>query len=316
VKALIDILLKSLLIIVVALSVSAYLVYFERKVVAYIQERYGPNRVGPYGLLQIMADAVKLLFKEEIVIPGANRFLYHAGPVIVASLAFLPLCVIPFSKGFVVADINVAVVFVLAVGVLSIYGILLGGWASNSKYPLLGGLRSAAQLVSYEVAMGIAILALVVQTGSLSMVEIVERQRNLFNIAPQFLGFFVFLLAGMAEINRLPFDLPEAESELVGGYHTEFSSMKFALFFLGEYTHLLVFSALTTALYLGGYWGPLKPGIHWFLLKMALIVYILMWIRWTFPRLRFDQLMGFGWKVLVPLALINLLFTSVLKVVL
>ncbi len=315
-RELLIVLLKSTLFILVALSGAAYLVYFERKVVAYIQERYGPNRVGPYGLLQILADAVKLLFKEEITLPGANRFLYYLGPMIVASFAFLPLAVIPFSSKTFISRIDVGIVYIMAVGALTTYGFLLGGWASNSKYPLLGGLRASAQLVSYEIAMGIALLALVVQSGTLSVYTLVENQRHLWYILPQFLGFLVFLLAGMAEINRLPFDLPEAESELVGGYHTEFSSMKFALFFLGEYTNLLVFSALATAFYLGGYWGPFRPGAHWFFLKMALFIFVLMWIRWTFPRVRFDQLMNFGWKFLVPLGLANLLFTSIFKVVL
>lgn len=306
--------IKSAAFIVVALSISAYLVYFERKIVAYIQERFGPNRVGPYGFFQIIADAIKLLFKEEITLPSADKFLYYLGPIIVASFAFLPLAVIPFSKGLFISNIHLGIIYIMAVGVLTSYGFLLGGWASNSKYPLLGGLRAVAQLISYEVAMGIALLALVVQSGTLSVYTLVKSQQHLWYIVPQFVGFIVFFLAGMAEVNRLPFDLPEAESELVGGYHTEFSSMKFALFFLGEYTNLLVFSALGTAFYLGGYWGPIKPGIHWFFIKMAFFIFLLMWMRWTFPRVRFDQLMGFGWKFLVPLGIVNLVFTAIFKV--
>ncbi len=293
-----------------ALTAAAYLVLAERKFAGYFQERYGPNRVGPFGLLQPLADAVKLLLKEEVIFPQANRGLYLAAPVIIGVAALLPLAVIPFTERFYIADIPVAVLYLLAVGSLSTYGVLLGGWASNSKYALLGGLRAAAQMVSYEIAMALALVGVALMARSLSLVGIVKAQQHLWFILPQILGFVVFLIAAFAETNRLPFDLPEAESELVAGYHTEYSAFKFAMFFVGEYIHLFIVGCLVTVFYLGGWYGPWKPGPHWFLLKTFLVLFFMIWVRWTYPRFRFDQLMRFSWKVLIPLALLNLLLTS------
>jgi NADH-quinone oxidoreductase subunit H len=324
--------LKITLVLVAFLTAIAYTVLMERKVLGFIQLRYGPNRVGPWGLLQPVADLLKLLFKEDFTPPGVNKVLFTMAPIITAVTAFLPFAVIPFAKDIlppqitiygqtvdlsvaalnqgVIADINVGLLYVFAMGSLAVYGAVLGGWASNNKYSLLGGLRLAAQMVSYELALGLSIIGVLMLAGSLSLVKIVEAQKCMWFIAYQPLGFFLFLIAAFAECARTPFDLIECENELVAGFQTEYSSMKWALFMLGEYCHIIVASALATTLFLGGWQGPFLPPIVWFMLKTFALVFFFIWIRGTFPRLRFDQLMQLGWKVLLPLTLANIVVTG------
>jgi NADH-quinone oxidoreductase subunit H len=325
--------LKITLILVVFLTAIAYTVLMERKVLGFIQLRYGPNRVGPWGLLQPLADLLKLLFKEDFTPPGVNKVLFVMAPIITAVTAFLPLAVIPFAKDIlpatltiygqkvdltvaglnqgVIADINVGLLYVFAMGSLAVYGAVLGGWASNNKYSLLGGLRLSAQMVSYELALGLSIIGVLMLSGSLSLVKIVEAQQHMWFIVYQPLGFLLFLVAAFAECARTPFDLIECENELVAGFQTEYSSMKWALFMLGEYCHIIIASALITTLFLGGWQGPFLPPIAWFVIKTYALVFFFIWIRGTFPRLRFDQLMQLGWKVLLPLALANIVVTAV-----
>jgi NADH-quinone oxidoreductase subunit H len=325
--------LKITIILVIFLTAIAYTVLMERKVLGFIQLRYGPNRVGPWGLLQPLADLLKLLFKEDFTPPGVNRVLFTLAPIITAVTAFLPFAVIPFAKDIlpakftfygqqidltvaglnqgVIADINVGLLYVFAMGSLTVYGAVLGGWASNNKYSLLGGLRLAAQMVSYELALGLSIIGVLMLAGSLSLVKIVEAQKSMWFIVYQPLGFLLFLTAAFAECARTPFDLIECENELVAGFQTEYSSMKWALFMLGEYCHIIVASALVTTLFLGGWQGPFLPPIVWFTLKTFALVFFFIWVRGTFPSLRFDQLMQLGWKVLLPLALANIVVTGV-----
>jgi NADH-quinone oxidoreductase subunit H len=314
------------------LNSAAVMVYVERKVAAMLQQRVGPYLVGPKGLLQPMADVIKLMFKEELRPKAADAFLFALAPVIAATCAFAAFAVVPFGGettlfGLLpgglrlqVADVNVAVLVVFAIASMSVYGIVLAGWSSNSKYSLLGGLRSSAQMISYELSYGMALASVLVVANSLSLTDIVNRQagtwlgfvpRWLIFIQP--LGFFIYLTAGIAETNRAPFDFPEAEQELVAGYHTEYSSMSFALFFLAEYVNMVTVSAVATDLFLGGWHGPLLPeslGWIWFLLKVAALLFFYVWMRWTLPRYRYDQLMRFGWKVLLPLSVVNLLVTA------
>jgi len=330
--------LKILVILVVFLTAIAYTVLMERKVLGFIQLRYGPNRVGPWGLLQPLADLLKLLFKEDFTPPGVNRVLFTMAPIITAVTAFMPFAVIPFARtllpdyfyfyGFkidltaaglnqgVIADINVGLLYVFAMGSLAVYGAVLGGWASNNKYSLLGGLRLSAQMVSYELALGLSIIGVLMLAGSLSLVKIVEAQQNMWFVIYQPLGFILFLTAAFAECARTPFDLIECENELVAGYQTEYSSMKWALFMLGEYCHIIVASALATTLFLGGWQGPWLPPIVWFVIKTFVLVFCFIWVRGTFPRFRFDQLMYLGWKVLLPLSLLNILATGLVVLIL
>jgi NADH-quinone oxidoreductase subunit H len=325
--------LKITLILVVFLTAIAYTVLLERKVLGFIQLRYGPNRVGPWGLFQPLADAIKLLFKEEFTPPGANKVLFVLAPIVTATTAFLPLAVIPFAKDIlpdkitfygqtldlaaaglnqgVIADINVGLLYVFAMGSMAVYGAVLGGWASNNKYSLLGGMRLAAQMVSYELALGLSIIGVLMLAGSLSLVKIVEAQQSMWFIVYQPLSFFLFLTAAFAECARTPFDLIECENELVAGYQTEYSSMKYGVFMLGEYAHIIVASALATTLFLGGWQGPVLPPVLWFVIKTFALVFFFIWVRGTFPRLRFDQLMQLGWKVLIPLTLANIVVTAV-----
>jgi NADH-quinone oxidoreductase subunit H len=324
--------IKITLILVVFLTAIAYTVLMERKVLGFIQLRYGPNRVGPWGLMQPLADAIKLLFKEEFTPPGANKVLFVLAPIVTATTAFLPLAAIPFAKDIlpakitfygqtldltmaglnqgVIADINVGLLYVFAMGSLAVYGAVLGGWASNNKYSLLGGLRLSAQMVSYELALGLSVIGVLMMAGSLSLVKIVEAQQHMWFIAYQPLGFFLFLTAAFAECARTPFDLIECENELVAGYQTEYSSMKYGVFMLGEYAHIILASAMCTTLFLGGWQGPFLPPIAWFMIKTFALVFFFIWVRGTFPRLRFDQLMQLGWKVLLPLALANIVVTG------
>uniref|UniRef100_A0A7C3SIA1 NADH-quinone oxidoreductase subunit H n=1 Tax=Desulfobacca acetoxidans TaxID=60893 RepID=A0A7C3SIA1_9BACT len=323
---------KILLVLVVFLTLVAYTVLMERKVLGFIQLRYGPNRVGPWGLLQPLADLIKLLFKEDFTPPAVNKVLFVMAPIITATTAFLPLAVIPFAQDIlppqitlygqtvdltvanlnqgIIADINVGLLYVFAMSSSAVYGAVLGGWASNSKYSLLGGLRLSAQMVSYELALGLSVIGVLMLAGSLSLVKIVEAQKDVWFIAYQPLGFLLFLTAAFAECARTPFDLIECENELVAGYQTEYSSMKWGLFMMGEYAHIIIASALATTLFLGGWHGPFLPPIAWFMLKTFGLVFFFIWVRGTFPRFRFDQLMYLGWKVMLPLALLNIMVTG------
>lgn len=285
-------------------------VYAERRAVARLQARVGPNRVGPFGILQTVADTLKLLSKEDLIPAQADRWVFLSAPVVVVVPALLVFAVIPFAPGVVLADLDIGLLYLVAIGSVSTVGLVMAGWASNNKYALLGGMRAAAQAISYELPLTLAAVGVVVLAGSLSLQTIVEAQRGAWFVLWQPIGFLVFFIAGIAETNRTPFDLVEGESELVGGYHTEYSGMRFALFFLAEYLHAFALAAATTALFLGGWYGPplvgiLLPPWLWFALKCLLLMLVLFWIRGTLPRLRVDQLMGFGWKVLLPLALLN-----------
>ena len=293
-----------------------FIVWFERKVAARMQLRLGPNRVGRFGLLQTLADTMKLLIKEDIVPDAADRMVFRAAPFIVLAATFLLFVVLPFGRGLTAADLNVGLVYFLAVGSLTVIGILAGGWASNNKYSLMGGMRSAAQIVSYEVPAVLTLLSVAMLAGSLKMGDIVRAQPVYGYAVLQPVGFILFLIASNAEINRAPFDLPESDSELVSGFVTEYSAMRFAFFFLAEYTNLFLAGAFGATLFLGGWRGPFLPPIVWFLLKSYAVIFVLVWARWTFPRLRVDHLMQFSWKVLLPLALLNLLVTAVLVKVL
>ncbi len=303
-------LIKVLIVLGVVLGTVAYLTLAERKLLGFIQIRYGPNRVGPWGLLQPIADGLKLFFKEEVDVTMAARPVYWIAPVIMVTCALIPFAVIPFGPRMYVTDINVGLLYLFAVSSLGVYGVVLAGWSSNSKYPLLGGIRSSAQMISYELAAGVAVIGIVMHTGTLSVARIVEAQEGIYwFVLKQPLGFLIFMVAGFAEIGRTPFDLVECENELTCGYMTEYSSMKFALFYLSEYAHLLLMSALIVTLYLGGWQGPWLPGVIWFAIKTALVVFFFIWVRGTYPRVRYDQLMALGWKVLLPLALLNVLIT-------
>ncbi len=320
-------------VVFMALQISAaVMVYAERKVSAFMQQRNGPNRVGPQGLLQPIADIVKLLFKEELRPKAADAFLFSLAPIISVATAFLAFAPVPFGAtttffglldepmALMISDVNVAVLVIFAVASMGVYGIVLAGWASNSKYSLLGGLRSSAQMISYELAYGMSLATVVMFAGSMSLREIVDHQQGYwFGFIPQWyifiqpIAFFVYACAGIAETNRAPFDFPEAEQELVAGYHTEYSSMRFAMFFMAEYINMVTVSAVAVNLFMGGWHGPFIPpeyGWIWFLIKLAFLLFCYLWLRWTLPRFRYDQLMSFGWKVLLPLATVNLLLTA------
>jgi len=322
--ALIVTIIKVLVVFAVLMLFVAYGTLAERKVSGHIQDRLGPLYCGPHGLLQPFADGLKLFFKEDIIVRESDKFLYFLAPIIAIVPAILATGVIPFGESitlfgkkvwFVISNINVAVLYLVAVSSFTVYAIVLGGWSSNSKYPLLGGLRSAAQFVSYELILGLSIMGVLMIVGSFSLLDIVHAQKSLWMVIYQPLGFIIYMIAATAELNRLPFDLPEAESELVGGYHTEYSSMKFAMFFLGEYANMTVTSAIAVCLFLGGWYSPVSflawiPGPIWFLVKMCVVIFFLLWLRWTYPRFRFDQLMMFSWKYLLPLALLNIIGTG------
>jgi len=292
------------------LGISAGLIWVERRLLALWQERWGPNRVGPAGLLQPVADILKIFWKEDWVPPLADRPVFVIAPALVIVAAMMSFAVVPFAPGIEIADMNIGLLFFLAMSSLAVYSVVLGGWSSNNKYALLGSMRAVGQMVSYEVFMGLALMGVVVQAGTFSLREIVEAQGPLWFCVPQFVGFVVFLIAGLAETRRLPFDLPEAENELVAGYHTEYSGMKFAMFFLGEYVGITLVSALIVTLFFGGWKGPLLPPLAWFLIKTSIFICLFILARATFPRPRYDQLMAFGWKLMLPLALANLLVTG------
>jgi NADH-quinone oxidoreductase subunit H len=295
--------------------VALFLVWWERKISAHIQQRFGPMETGWHGVLQTMADGLKLIQKEDIIPAVADRRVFFWAPVLCFVAAFAAYVVIPMGEGLIVADLNVGILYIIAITTLTVISLLMAGWGSNNKYALLGGMRSAAQVVSYEVPLALSILGVVMVTGSMSMVKIVEAQSGWYgfqwNIFYQPLGFLIFLVAATAEINRTPFDLPEAEQELVAGFNVEYSGMKFAMFFLAEFVNMFTASAIATTLFLGGWNGPLLPSWVWFLIKTLVMVFILMLFRWTFPRLRVDQLMEFAWKVLLPLAFLNIIYVGV-----
>ena len=332
-------LIKIALIVVVMLTAIAYLSWLERKVVAHIQARWGPYRVGPHGLLQPLADGIKFILKEDIVPLEADKVIYWLAPFLGFTLAFLSIAVIPFGEGFTIyghaikfqiTDLNVGLLFIFAVTSLGVYSIALAGWSSNSKYPLLGGLRSSAQMISYELSLGLAVVGVLMIAGTLSLRGIVNAQSGFWhvggtstflprwNVFVQPVGFLVYIMAAIAETNRVPFDLPEGETELVGGFHTEYSSMKFAMFFMAEYVNMITVSCLATLLFFGGWHGPafgpyalrvILP-VFWFCLKLFCFLFFYIWMRGTLPRFRYDQLMAFGWKFLLPVGVLNILVTS------
>jgi NADH-quinone oxidoreductase subunit H len=314
--------LAEILAVIVPLLLSiAYLTYAERKVLALAQRRKGPNVVGPFGLLQPLADGAKLLFKETVIPSGANRAVFIAAPILTFTLSLVAWAVIPFDAGVVIANINVGILYLFAISSLGVYGVIMAGWSSNSKYAFLGALRSAAQMVSYEVSMGFVIVTVLLCAGSLNLSAIVEAQRHVWYVLPLFPMFIVFFVSALAETNRSPFDLIEGESELVAGFFVEYSSMAFALFYLGEYGNMILMSALTSILFLGGWLAPfgIQPftgvlaslwSLAWFALKIAFILFCFLWVRATFPRFRYDQLMRLGWKVFLPLSLLWLVLTA------
>ena len=316
------VLIKAALVVFVLITAFAYTLLWERKLLGRFQARYGPNRTGPVGYLQPLADVVKLVFKEDFVPAGANRVLFQIAPIISVFAAVAAVAVIPFGDpievfghtvNLVGADLDIGVLFLFALSGLGFYGLILGGWASGNKYSLLGSARTAAQLVSYEVAMGLSVIGVVMMAQSLSLVDIVHAQRDtVWYVVFQPVGFAVFLIAAVAETNRAPFDMPEAESELVAGYHTEYGGLKFAMFFLAEYVNMIIVSALGATLFLGGFSGPWLPGFLWLAIKIAALLFLFIWLRATLPRLRYDRLMKLGWKVLLPLATLNLVVTAVI----
>ncbi len=301
-------------ILIVALSLAALLIWVERRLLALWQDRYGPNRVGPFGLLQVLADMIKIFTKEDWIPPFADKAVFVIAPAIIMVTVLLSFAVLPIAPGIIVVDLNVALLFFLGMSSLGVYSIVLAGWSSGNKYSLLGGLRAAAQMVSYEVFMGMSLMGVVLLAGSFNLTSIVEAQKKLWFVVPQFLGFVLFLIAGVAKARRLPFDLPEAEAELVAGFHSEYSGMKFGMFFVGEYLGVILISSMITVLFLGGWMGPWLPPIVWFLIKVFAFICFFILLRATLPRLRFDQLMSLGWKVMLPLALANLVITGAIVV--
>ncbi|MGH9325759.1 MAG: NADH-quinone oxidoreductase subunit NuoH [Terriglobia bacterium] len=299
-----------IVVLFVVLNIAAGLIWVERRLLALWQDRYGPNRVGPLGLMQVAADTIKLFFKEDWIPPFADKPIFVLAPAIVMLTALMSFTVLTFAPGIAVADLNIGLLFILAMSSLGVYSVVLGGWSSDNKYSLLGGVRAASQMISYEVFMGLSLMGVVLMTGSFSMRAIVEAQRHMWFIIPQFLGFVLFLIAGLAETRRLPFDIPEADSELVAGFHSEYSGMKFGMFFIGEYVGVILISALIAILFWGGWLGPVLPPIVWFLIKMFAFICFFILLRAALPRPRFDQLMSWGWKIMLPLALANLLVTG------
>ncbi len=306
--------IRSLMIIVGLLlslfTIASGLIWLERRLLALWQDRYGPNRVGPFGLFQVVADVIKLFTKDDWVPPFADRAVFVAAPAVLLLATMISFAVIPCAPGVLVADMNIGLLFFLAMSSMSVYSVALGGWSSNNKYALLGSLRAVGQMLSYEVFMGMSLMGVVAQARSFSLHDIVEAQTGLWFIVPQFFGFVIFFIAGLAETRRLPFDLPEAENELVAGFHTEYSGMKFAIFFLGEYVGITLISALIVTLFFGGWQGPFLPPLVWFFLKVSGFLCFFILLRGSLPRLRYDQLMALGWKLMLPLALANLLITG------
>ena len=307
-------------VLIAMLGIAASLTYVERRLLALWQDRYGPNRAGPFGLLQVVADAIKMLFKEDWVPPFADKPVFVIAPGIIIFTVLMAFVVVPFAPGIQVVSLNIGLLFFLAMAALGVYSIVLAGWASGSKYSLLGGLRAAAQMVSYEVFMGLSLMGVVMLAGSFNLNDIVEAQEKLWFCIPQFLGLIIFVTAGVAETNRLPFDLPEAENELVAGYHTEYSAMKFGMFFIGEYLGITLISAFTVILFFGGWHGPaiigpLLPPIVWFFGKLCVVICGFILLRASLPRPRYDHLMHYAWKVMLPLSLANLVVTGAIILV-
>ena len=314
-----EVVLKNLVVISILMLFVAYLTLAERKFLSYLQVRLGPNRVGTWGLLQPIADGIKSFFKEDIIPTNADKPVYVIAPMISFVAALSMFAVIPFGDSvtlfgreikLVIADVDIGILYIFAMGTLGEYGIVLGGWSSGNKYAILGALRAAAQMISYEVALGLIVIGTIILSGSLRLTEIVEAQRDVWFIVYQPFAFLLYIVAALAEINRTPFDMPESESELACGFNIEYSSMKFALFMIAEYAHLVTVAALTTTLFLGGWLGPVLPGPVWFILKTLLIIFIFIWIRGTYPRMRYDHIMKFGWKFLFPAALANVVITA------
>ncbi|HXA43827.1 MAG TPA: NADH-quinone oxidoreductase subunit NuoH [Candidatus Solibacter sp.] len=316
-------LIKSGVLIIAFITAAAYLVYAERKVISYMQVRVGPNRVGPFGLLQPMADVIKLVSKEDSRPAGRDNLIYLVAPGIMTICAIAAFAVIPVTPTFsllgqritgYIANLNVGILYIFAISGMTAYGIVLGGWASNSKYSLLGAMRSAAQLISYEMALGFSLVGVFILAGSVNLNAIIAAQHRVWFILLQPLGFVLYAISATAEVNRAPFDLPEAEQELVAGYLTEYGGLKWGLYFLGEYVNMVTVSAIAATLFLGGWQGPLLPGIMWFFLKVGAMIFLLFWLRATLPRLKYDRLMALGWKVLLPLGLLNIAVTATLVV--
>ena len=298
-------------VVIVMMTIAAGLIWLERRLLALWQDRYGPNRVGPFGLMQVLADMIKIFFKEDWVPPFADKKVFIAAPAIVVITVLMSFSIIPFAPGIAVSNLNIGLLFFLGMSSLGAYSVVLGGWASNNKYSLLGSLRASAQMLSYEVFMGLSLMGVVMLAGSFSLNDIVLAQKNLWFVVPQFVGFIIFMIAGLAETHRLPFDIPEAESELIAGYHSEYSGMKFGMFFVGEYLGVTLISTLIVTLFFGGWLGPsLLPPVIWFLIKMFIFISIFILLRAALPRPRYDQLMTYGWKLLLPLSLLNLLVTG------
>ncbi len=306
--------IRSLLIVagvlISVLTIAAGLIWLERRLLALWQDRYGPNRVGPAGLLQVLADTIKLLWKEDWIPPFADKPVFIIAPAVIMITVLMTFAVIPFGPDILVADLNIGLLFFLAMSSLGVYSVVLAGWSSNNKYSLLGSLRASAQMLSYEVFMGLSVMGVVMLAGSFNLREIVEAQHRLWFCIPQFLGLIIFAVAGIAETHRLPFDLPEAESELVAGYHSEYSGLKFGMFFVGEYLGITLISAMVVTLFFGGWLGPVLPPVVWFFLKTFVFICGFILLRATLPRPRYDQLMAYGWKVMLPLALLNLIVTG------
>ena len=320
--------IKALILVLLLMGAFAYMTLFERKVIARMQNRYGPNRVGPFGLLQPIADGVKLVFKEQIIPKAAKKPIYILAPMISLTVALCSFAVIPVGPASLnifgtkpwLADLNIGILYILAVSSLGVYGITLGGWSSGNKYSLMGAIRSSAQIISYELSLGLSLLGVVIIAGSLNMNAIVESQKYIWFFIPQIVAFGIYVVAAIAEVNRAPFDLPEAEQELVAGYHTEYSGLRFAMYFAAEYINMVTVSSIATTMFLGGWRppfdiGPLELGPLWFVLKVVLFLFGFIWLRATLPRLKYDRLMRIGWQVLLPLAILNLVVTSIVVAV-
>ncbi|WP_416306924.1 NADH-quinone oxidoreductase subunit NuoH [Neptunicella sp. SCSIO 80796] len=308
-----DLLILIGLMVATLIPIAAMLVWFERRLLGFWQQRYGPNRVGPFGILQSLADLIKILFKHDWIPPFADKPVFVLAPLIGAISILMSFAVVPMTPDLVVSNSNIGVLFFLAMTSMAVYSVILAGWSSNNKYAMLGGMRAAAQTISYEVFMGVSLLGVVMLSGSFNFTDIVMAQQGMWYVVPQFVGFVIFMIAGIAESHRLPFDLPEAETELTAGFHTEYSGIKFALFFLGEYLGMMLISMMITTLFLGGWLGPWLPPIVWFIIKTLLLICFFILLRAALPRPRFDQLLAFGWKWMLPLALLNLVVTAAIK---